>query len=825
MGKNDWAIVVGIDSYFDSSLPPLKGPENDARAFYEWVVASDGGSVPRDQAFCILSSEFERPFKTAGDAKPTANEIKALFDRLRAIGEANAEKGAFRVGDRIYLFFAGHGFAPSHRQDQTALLVADADTATSQLAHILGTYMADTLYQLKLFDEIFLFMDCCRSSSECAQLFMPYPDDTAPDYWRTRRFYAYGARAGQEARERDFGDGKVHGIFTRTLLDGLRGAAYDPEDPGKITAEALQNLLYNAYPEHMDPELRADPGVPNEPEVVFERKPAKLLVAPSSGMMGKLSSMIGMGSRPKFPVTLRTRNHVGRAAHVLDKSLRPVQSIELAGENALQLERGLYTLFVEGAPPRNFEVTGASAGSLVELDERTLVQLEVTAADAATELYVIDGEYNLVGRGIGTQRFEVPPGMYKIKARSGIQQEERLVIVSGDRKVEFAPLPFTSPIPLANTAGTTEAQIEAAQRAVTHVDARFGSGSSIAFVVFGPPKKIQLRRLDGSVLADVPQVFQAVLDPGGYRLAVELPDGRVVEQTLVAAAGWQTRVFIPGEIAQSAISMRKEGLPFDRNDVDARLEEIARQALVHGRKVLSDDLRARLAQPDVSPVLGILGMHLLIREAKRNKLAREENPDQSVGEVNSVAEVQTIVAHLRAALGRHPDVEAVAIGAGVADAGYTFEIPPMLALSWRLLLKATAQRPELIPRGSFGEQVSMRLWGDGAWLQWLDPATDRADRETAMEQSLTLALAALDTPAAVKDAPKPQFDMRAWIQGTMDRFMKSGDLQMKSTPAVPFDFARVRSKIDAERKRKLVKQLGIPMASLEAWLESLEKES
>jgi hypothetical protein len=825
MGKNDWAIVVGIDTYFDSTLPALKGPENDAREFYEWVVASDGGSVPKDQAFCILSSEFKPPFKSAGDAKPTANEIKALFDRLRAIGEANAEKGSFRVGDRIYLFFAGHGFAPSHRQDQTALLVADADTANSQLAHILGTYMADTLYQLKLFDEIFLFMDCCRSSSECAQLFMPYPDDTAPDYWKTRRFYAYGARAGQEARERDFGDGRFHGIFTRTLLDGLRGAAYDPDEPGKITAEALQNLLYNAYPDHMDPELRADPDVPNEPEVVFERKPAKLLVAASSGMVGKLSSMIGMNARPTFAVTLRTRNHVGRPAHVLDKSLRPVQSIELAAENALQLERGLYTLFVEGAPPRNFEVTGASGGSAFDLDERTLVQLEVTAADAATELYVIDGDYNLVGRGIGTERFKVAPGMYKIKARSGIQQEERLVIVSGDRKVEFEPLPFTSPIPLANTAGTTEAQIEAAERAVTHVDARFGEGSSIVIVVSGAPKKIRLRRLDGSELAAIPEVFQAVLDPGGYRLAIELPDGRIVEQTLVAAPGWQTRVFIPEEIAQSAVSLRKEGTPFDRDDVDARLEEIARQAIVHGRKVLSDDLRARLVAPGVSPMLGILGMHLLIREAKRNKLAREENPDETVDEVNNVEEVRIIVANLRAALGKHPDVEAVAIGAGVADQSYAFAIPPMLTLSWRLLLKATAQQPELIPRGSFGEQVSMRLWGDGAWLQWLDPATDRADREAAMEQSLTLALTTLDTPPpAVADAPKPQFDMRTWVKDTMDRFMKTGELPMKSMHAVPFDFARVRSKIDGERKRKLVKQLGVPMAALEEWLASMEKK-
>lgn len=370
MGKNDWAIVVGIDTYFDSSLPALKGPENDARAFYDWVIAEDGGDVPESQAMLVLSSKFPRPFAALADARPTVKEIVELFDILRARAVANAEKGiGYHVGDRVYLFFAGHGFAPSHRQDQTALLVADADTNAAQLAHILGTYMADTLYFLRLFDEVFLFMDCCRSSSECAQLFMPYGDDTAPDFHKVRRFYAYGARAGKEARERDFGEGTFHGVFTRTLLDGLRGAAYDPEEPVKITAESLQNLLYNAYPDHMDPALRADPDIPNEPEVVFERKPEKLVVGatPVKGVLAKIKSFAGMSIVPKFAVKIRTAKHAGKEAQILDKTLEPVTTITLAAENALELQRGIYAIFVDGAPPKKFEVTGSSGGVDVEL--------------------------------------------------------------------------------------------------------------------------------------------------------------------------------------------------------------------------------------------------------------------------------------------------------------------------------------------------------------------------------------------------------------------------------------------------------------------------
>ena len=148
MGDQDYAIVVGIDTYFDSeNFPKLKGPENDAREFYDWVTSSTGGAVPGKNALRVLSSEFRQPFQSLVDAKPTAKEIVAVFDAVFRVAGENAERGiGYKVGRRVYLFFAGHGFAPSHRQDQTALVVADADPSTSQLAHVLGTYMADALY-------------------------------------------------------------------------------------------------------------------------------------------------------------------------------------------------------------------------------------------------------------------------------------------------------------------------------------------------------------------------------------------------------------------------------------------------------------------------------------------------------------------------------------------------------------------------------------------------------------------------------------------------------------------------------------------------------
>lgn len=363
MAETDWAVVVGIETYFDSGLPALQGPENDAREFYDWVIAADGGAVPEDHAFCVLSSTFPRPFQTLVDAKPTAQEITDTFEALRKVANANVEKGdGYTIGRRIYLFFAGHGFAPSHRQDQTALIVADAQPGHGQIAHFMGSWIADWLYEARLFEEVFLFMDCCRSSNECAQLYTPFENEPADDFWKVRRFYAYGSRAGKEARERDF-NGKVHGIFTRTLLDGLRGAAYDPEDPSRITAESLRNLLYNAYPEYMDPALRDDPEIPSEPEVQFEAKPEKLhVVDVPAGFVEKMKRVFGSATAPEYPVRITTAAHVGKSAKILDKTFAEVKSLTLEATTTLSLERGMYALLAGSTMLATFEVKGSAGG-------------------------------------------------------------------------------------------------------------------------------------------------------------------------------------------------------------------------------------------------------------------------------------------------------------------------------------------------------------------------------------------------------------------------------------------------------------------------------
>jgi len=361
MAKDDWAIVIGIKSYFDPALAGLQGPENDAREFYDWVVSPAGGAVPKPQAELILSSDFP-PFTTVPGAMPTALAITKAFQHLRDIAEANGQKGIGRtVGRRLYLFLSGHGFAPARSDDLTALLTAEATIANSELKHIVGPYMADFFWRARFFEQILLFMDCCRSIMDCAQLYMPFEDERASGYDQVRRFYAFGARVAKESREWQMPDGAYHGVFTRTLLDGLRGSAADARSPSEVTAESLRDQIYTGFPNFLSPQDRQRVERP-EPEVRYEQKPGSNFTVAMLG--SRLQRVFGRVQLAKLAVTLSVSPaHVGKRAIVRDKQLAAIATLNLADPTSLSLNKGLYALEIEGeAELVPFEVSGPGSG-------------------------------------------------------------------------------------------------------------------------------------------------------------------------------------------------------------------------------------------------------------------------------------------------------------------------------------------------------------------------------------------------------------------------------------------------------------------------------
>ncbi|MBV8824835.1 MAG: hypothetical protein JO084_06480 [Bradyrhizobiaceae bacterium] len=338
----DRALVVGINRY--QGIKKLCGAENDAQNFFNWVTHPTGGGVDPGQATKILSSNFPAA-ASVNDDLPAKEQIERFFTEVDDAADANNVAGLGpKAGNRVWLFFSGHGFAPA--LDTSGVLMANA--TLKRIHNIAAMLWANRLYEGGWFDDVFLFQDACRNRIPNGDLTPPFlRKRQAPRNQQRRRFYAFSAKDQKLSVELPFPppNGEKHGIFTRTLLQGLRDAR-DPRT-GAVTTTQLKAYL-QANMKNLLPEAdKENDDFAQAPEVFDPDPPFDIVAAPAAPQV------------PQFPVRIFTA--AGRAARVMDGTL----ANELASENpapaewVLRLQRGLYKLLVEGADARLFEVAGA----------------------------------------------------------------------------------------------------------------------------------------------------------------------------------------------------------------------------------------------------------------------------------------------------------------------------------------------------------------------------------------------------------------------------------------------------------------------------------
>ena len=272
----DFAVVVGIARYPELSAEgvaaDLDGPNNDASAVRDWLVDPDGGGLQPANVKLIRSADFD-PIDPE-DPQPA----KGRVDRALNWVETQTRDVP---GGRLYLYFSGHGFSP--RLEEGALFTAEATQTSPE--YVFAASWVRWFRQSQRFREAVLWMDSCMNYQQSIPVnevvLRPKIGTGVP----CPAFLALAAQT-KSALETTMPDGQVHGVFTWTLLQGLRGGAAD--ERGRVTGESLRNFLSTVMPEFLPatarnstsvdliPFVRADEGI------VFRRLPA----------------------RPKFPVRL-----------------------------------------------------------------------------------------------------------------------------------------------------------------------------------------------------------------------------------------------------------------------------------------------------------------------------------------------------------------------------------------------------------------------------------------------------------------------------------------------------------------------------------------
>ncbi|OYU37998.1 MAG: peptidase C14 caspase catalytic subunit p20 [Pseudorhodobacter sp. PARRP1] len=362
-----WAIVIGMDSYPGlSGQNPLYGAVADACDFAAWALDPSGGAVdPADLYFWTrpwplpqhghlgtylagaLPHWFNRDEPLTGRAPPDqmrgpkAEEIvltaEAIGNILRdAAFEPGAEPG------RILVFLAGHGLRASvfgENKLQTCFIAEDFRPAASNMAQ--GLVPCDSFRRSlrnRRFEEVLLFLDCCRSDPQTFALkAMPLCDLTDD---REDLGWSIGHASQESAKAYETAGPTIRGAFTKTMMDGLRGWR-DPVTTS-LNVEQLDSFvrgnIASATNSGQSPYFDFLPK--NAPLIVVSGGPT-IQLAVKPGPLVHLNKLVG-----------------GETLELLLNGTTPSVwhgGPYTAGERAVQLPPlpdGIYSLRVVGAPNR-----------------------------------------------------------------------------------------------------------------------------------------------------------------------------------------------------------------------------------------------------------------------------------------------------------------------------------------------------------------------------------------------------------------------------------------------------------------------------------------
>lgn len=385
-----------------------------------------------------------------------------------------------------------------------------------------------------------------------------------------------------------------------------------------------------------------------------------------------------------------------------------------------------------------------------------LATLKVRSAHGAVEVSVLDGSFGIVAAGTGDFEEQLEPGIYELQLRVGPTLERRLLKLQPGQTREERPqladpnmprdpeamrLAVPSAAPVDGTSTTREEHMHAAfqasdvlrqsrRRAGVVLMVRTLRGGKVSFTselvdlvslvdADQRPLAVEWRRGNDWATAVFP------LEPGGYALRVDSPSVSTVgptSQSVWVADGWQTLVFVAitddGLAADRAAvhmsRMSDEWQPqSDRRDIDLAVEA-ARWSLRQGRPGIAPPLlRLLLTTKFRNPMLGIIGAHALLLDAKPN-----------------LRQLDEVIGNLSNLVRGHPDVRALTWmledvkggRRGTGPAGDAISWPPMLVASYAAAIRRDADQPGAIAPGSSAEDMAAHLVVTGIWTSWRRPS-------------------------------------------------------------------------------------------------------
>jgi hypothetical protein len=318
--SNEYALIVGLSEY--PAVGNLKGPVNDLHDVYGWLTGDL--HVPEDH----IKKWSDAPMKLYRE--PTAEDfINWLLDCDASAKDAKAKdsEAPFPLGDRLYVYYAGHGYNATTAQQSMIMPVS-----TRRTWNVVPVIPFRESIRLRgYFKEIVMVFDGCRDVLTYAKdLNWPDQPDAAASSGNVKVFSAFASKSGKKALEKQFADGRWCGVLTQAFLAGAKGYAAD--ETGVVYAAALKKFVFAAVKDRL--------GVDHDPDVDDGSDPNDPLSFPLFNAPRKLPRIL---IKPVNPVN-------GKAALRRIATGDVVQIDLSAGPQTLEVPYGYYGLTLPGQP-------------------------------------------------------------------------------------------------------------------------------------------------------------------------------------------------------------------------------------------------------------------------------------------------------------------------------------------------------------------------------------------------------------------------------------------------------------------------------------------
>jgi hypothetical protein len=295
--SEDCALVVAIGNYRE--LTPLRGPGPDAIRFVQWLREKGG---LKDENIALVDANEP--------GKPVNTDIRDALIRLGV-------RMNKRRGRRLYFYYAGHGLGPTF--NEVAMVPADAAQDMLESACFGLNHCIDFFVKTGFFDELVVFMDCCREREEVPTIGLPFKFERRFEGGKEVNHFVLMA-AGDGAKSFEVRDltpdeeRRFRGLMTTALIEGLNGAAGAIDSNNNVTSASLSHYVAKRVEEEAKalalPQAIDKPKPPRE-EIIFFRVPAaqvptvrlRMIVGPKSAgqpiMIQNLKTGVTITEQPR----------------------------------------------------------------------------------------------------------------------------------------------------------------------------------------------------------------------------------------------------------------------------------------------------------------------------------------------------------------------------------------------------------------------------------------------------------------------------------------------------------------------------------------------